>query len=51
MNILNETHIEGILYDQKLVLKTAGENSKNPGMQFISGTIDIATDDELTNIV
>lgn len=51
MNYLNETHIEGILYDHKLVVKTAGENSKNPGMQYISGTIDIATDDELTNIV
>ena len=51
MTLLNETHIEGTLYDHKLVLKTAGENSKNPGVQYISGTIDIATDDALTNIV
>lgn len=51
MKLTNETHIEGILYDHNLVLKTAGENSKNPGTQYISGTIDIATDDALTNIV
>ena len=49
--LINETHIEGILYDHKLVLKTSGENSKNPGTQYISGTIDIATDNALTNIV
>jgi hypothetical protein len=47
----NATHIEGVLYQHALQLKTSGENSKNPGTQFISGTIDIATDDALTNIV
>lgn len=51
MKLLNETHIEGILYNHNLVLKTAGENSKNPGTQYISGTIDIATDKAMTNIV
>jgi hypothetical protein len=29
----------------------SGENSKNPGTEFISGTIEIATDDKLLNIV
>ena len=47
----NATHIEGYLYQHSLTLKTSGENSKNPGTQFINGTIDIATDDALTNIV
>lgn len=47
----NTTHIEGYLYQHSLTLKTSGENSKNPGTQFINGTIDIATDDALTNIV
>ena len=47
----NATHIEGLLYQHALTLKTSGENSKNPGTQFISGTIDIATDDAVTNIV
>ena len=47
----NATHIEGLLYQHNLQLRTSGENSKNPGTQFINGTIDIATDDALTNIV
>lgn len=47
----NVTHIEGLLYQHNLSLKTTGENAKNPGVQFINGTIDIATDNELTNIV
>lgn len=47
----NATHIEGYLYQHALQQKVSGENSKNPGVQFINGTIDIATDDALTNIV
>lgn len=47
----NTTHIEGLLYQHALTLKTSGENSKNPGTQFINGTIDIATDDAMVNIV
>ena len=50
-NMVNATHIEGWLYQHSLSLKTSGENSKNPGTQFINGTIDIATDDAMTNIV
>lgn len=48
---INQTHIEGLLYEHKLELKVSGENSKNPGTKFISGTIDIATDDAGVNIV
>lgn len=50
-SMINQTHIEGLLYQHALSLKTSGENSKNPGTPFINGTIDIATDDALTNIV
>lgn len=50
-NNKNTTHIEGLLYQHTLTLKTAGEKSKTPGVQFINGTIDIATDDALVNIV
>ncbi len=50
-NMKNATHIEGLLYQHNLTLKTSGENSKNPGTQFINGTIDIATDDAMLNIV
>ena len=48
---INQTHVEGVLYEHDLTLKESGENSKNPGTQFISGTISIATDDAMTNIV
>ena len=48
---INQTHIEGVLYQHSLSLKVTGKKSKNPGTQFINGNIDIATDDNLTNIV
>lgn len=48
----NFSHVEGWLYDaSKLALKKTGANSKNPGTEYIGGSIDIATNDELTNIV
>lgn len=49
--VINKTHIEGILYEHALELKVSGPNTKNPGTEFINGTISIATDDALTNIV
>ena len=49
--MINKTHIEGILYEHDLELKTSGPNSKNPGTEFISGTVSIATDDAGVNIV
>lgn len=47
----NACHIEGVLYDHKLELRESGPNSKNPGTQYITGTVDVATDDALQNIV
>lgn len=49
--MINQTHIEGVLYEHNLEAKVSGENSKNPGTPFIAGTISIATDDAMTNIV
>ena len=49
--MFNATHIEGTLYQHDLTLKVSGENSKNPGTEFISGNIEIATDDAGINIV
>ncbi len=49
--MINSTHIEGALYQHDLELKVSGENSKNPGTEFISGNIEIATDDAGINIV
>jgi len=48
---INESHIEGLLYDHKLEKKVTGANSKAPGTEFINGTISIATDDKLENVV
>lgn len=51
MKLQNTMHIEGLLYAHNLVKKVSGPKSKNPGMEYISGTVDIATDDALLNIV
>ena len=47
----NAVYLEGRLYQHKLEMKVSGENSKNPGTQYIRGTVDIATDDKNLNIV
>jgi hypothetical protein len=49
--MINQTHIEGVLYEHNLEAKVSGDTSKNPGTPFITGTISIATDDAMTNIV
>lgn len=49
--LINECHIEGYLYEHALENKVTGDTSKNPGTPFISGTVSIATDNEMTNIV
>lgn len=51
MKVKNECHIEGYLYEHNLEKKVSGEKSKNPGTEFISGTISIATDENILNIV
>lgn len=47
----NSVHLEGFVYQHDLKKKVSGPKSKNPGTEFINGTLDIATDDALTNIV
>ena len=49
--MINTTRIEGVLYQHSLELKVSGPNSKKPGTEFISGSIEIATNDAMTNIV
>ncbi len=48
---INKTHLEGWIYEHKLEVKTTGPNSKNPGTEFISGTVSIATDNDCTNVI
>ena len=49
--MINSTHIEGLVYEHKLEIKVTGDTSKNPGTEFITGTLSLATDDDCTNIV
>ena len=35
--MINQTHIEGVLYEHNLEAKVSGEASKNPGTPFIAG--------------
>ena len=48
---INASHIEGRIYEHNLEKKVSGETSKNPGTEFITGTINIATDDDCMNVV
>lgn len=47
----NFMNIEGKVYQFKLEEKVTGENSKQPGTHYIRGTVDVATDASLENIV
>lgn len=50
--VLNKEHIEGRVYEHNLAIKTV-QNTASPnfGKEFIGGTLDIATDDNCTNVV
>lgn len=47
----NACNIEGLIYQHSLELKTSGANSKNPNTQYITGSVEVATDDGCLNIV
>jgi hypothetical protein len=50
--MVNEATYEGRVFQHKLVKKTvSNQSSKNFGKEFISGTLDIATDDAGLNVV
>lgn len=51
MKLKNDMHIEGLLYQHNLEKKISGAKSANPGTEYITGTIDIATDNACLNIV
>lgn len=49
---INTVYVEGYLYEHDLsIKKVMKEDSKNYGKNFITGSISIATDDKLMNIV
>ena len=49
--VFNRNHIEGYLYQHKLEKKVTGKTAKSPNTPYITGTLDLATDNEMTNIV
>lgn len=51
MKLTNKTHVEGYVYQHTLELKTSGPNSAKPGTEFISGNLDVLTDDAGVNVV
>lgn len=49
--VFNRCHIEGYLYEHDLKVRESGPTSKNPGTVYITGSVSIATDEELTNVI
>lgn len=50
-NLKNAVHLEGLVYQHDLKKKVTGPKSKVPNTEFITGTVDVVTDDAMTNIV
>lgn len=50
-NNKNIVYVEGYVYNFSLFANVAGPNSKNPGQEYINGTVNIATDEDGLNIV
>ena len=50
-SFINAVNLQGWLYQHDLKLKKTGAQSKNPGTEFITGTIELATDEAKLNIV
>lgn len=48
---INRENFAGRVYEHNLAVKVTGEASKNPGTEYIGGTLDIATDEDCLNIV
>lgn len=48
---INKSHIEGYFYSHELEERVTGETSKNPGTNYIKGKVNIAVDEECTNVI
>lgn len=49
--MVNKIELFGRIYEHDLKKAVTGPNSKNPGTEYITGTVSIATDDNCLNIV
>lgn len=47
----NETHIEGYVFDHTLEKKVTGPQSKNPNTEYITGVVNVATDEKCENVI
>lgn len=48
---VNQVFIEGYVYNFSLFPNVAGPTSKNPGQEYINGTVNIATDEDGINVI
>ena len=49
--MINTVHVEGYVYEHKLEKKVSGATAANPNTEYITGTLSVATDDAMTNVV
>lgn len=49
--MINRETVAGRVYEHNLAVKVTGDTSKNPGTEYIGGTLDVATDEDCLNIV
>ena len=47
----NKVHLEGRIFSHTLQKRITGEQSKNPGTEYIGGTLNVATDEDGINVV
>lgn len=50
-NFENSTHIEGYVFDHKLEMKVTGPQAKSPNTEYITGEVNIATDEKCENVI
>lgn len=48
---VNRCHIEGRVFSHTLQKRVTGEQSKNPGTEYIGGILNVATDEDGINVV
>lgn len=48
---INKANVRGYVFSHSLEMRETGPNSKNPGTEYIRGTLDIATDEDGVSVV
>lgn len=50
-SFINKVHLEGRVFSHTLQKRVSGENSKDPGTEYIGGTLNVATDEDGINVI